>query len=141
MGSSPRRFCCMCHTQAASAYAVHAAFDSDAVVRLVALVAIKVSLPVWGALLSNLLGTQTIQTENPHHLSSPCRALRDSTDRMDVMEAASDTQSQSQSQEYWVSTQFELSSSPVAGFQIVPIAVTTRLSTLGWNHTTYAEGP
>ena len=39
-------------------------------------------------------------TENPHHLSSPCRALRDSSDRMGVMEAASDTQSQSQSQEY-----------------------------------------
>ena len=39
-------------------------------------------------------------TENPHHLSSPCRALRDSTEPIDVMEAASDTQSQSQSQIY-----------------------------------------
>ena len=39
-------------------------------------------------------------TENLHHLSSPCRAWRDSTETMDLMEAASDTKSQSQSQEY-----------------------------------------
>ena len=39
-------------------------------------------------------------TENPHHLTSPCRALRDSTASMDLMEAGSDTQSQSQSQTY-----------------------------------------
>ena len=39
-------------------------------------------------------------TENPHHLSSPCRALRDSTDRMDLVEEASDAPSQSQSQTY-----------------------------------------
>ena len=39
-------------------------------------------------------------TENPHHVSSPCRALRDSTEPIDLVEAASDAPSQSQSQTY-----------------------------------------
>ena len=39
-------------------------------------------------------------TENPHHLTSPCRALRDSTEPIDLMEEPSDAPSQSQSQTY-----------------------------------------
>ena len=39
-------------------------------------------------------------TENPHHLTSPCRALRDSTEPVDLVEEPSDAPSQSQSQEY-----------------------------------------